>query len=64
MERSATHPYTIYEVIDIFFKRTRKVIYALIQLIMFVIALVKMPVHHKFELLANIKEKCIKKKAV
>jgi len=64
MERSVSHPYTTYEIIDIFFTRIRKVIYAIIQLVMLVIALVKMPTHHKFELLSNIKEKVFKKKAI
>jgi len=64
MERSVSHPYTAYEIIDIFFMRIRKVIYAIIQLVMLVIALVKMPTHHKFELLSNIKEKVFKKKAI
>ena len=64
MERSVSHPYSTYEIIDIFFTRIRKVIYAIIQLVMLVIALVKMPTHHKFELLSNIKEKVFKKKAI
>ena len=64
MERSVSHPYTTYEIIDIFFTRIRKVIYAIIQLVMLVIALLKMPTEHKFELLSNIKEKVFKKKAI
>ena len=64
MERSSTHPYTIYEIIDIFLTRMRKVIYAIIQLVMLVIALIHMPTQHKFELLSNIKEKVFKKKVI
>ena len=64
MERSVSHPYTTYEIVDIFFMRIRKVIYAIIQLVMLVIALLKMPTHHKFELLSNIKEKVFKKKVI
>ena len=64
MERSSTHPYTIYEIINLFFTRIHKIIYAIIQLVILVIALVKMPTHHKFELLSNIKEKVFKKKVI
>ena len=64
MERSSTHPYSTYEIINLFFTRIHKIIYAIIQLVMLVIALVKMPTHHKFELLSNIKEKVFKKKAI
>ena len=64
MERSLTQPYSRAEFIDLILSRTSCILYKIYYFVMIIIAIFHMPLHHKFQMLSQIKEKVIGKKVI
>ena len=64
MERSLTHQYSRSEIIDLILSRTSCILYKIYYFVMIIIAIFHMPLHHKFQMLSQIKEKVIGKKVI
>ena len=64
MERSLTHQYSRSEIIDLILSRTSCILYKIYYFVMIIIAIFHMPLHHKFQMLSQIKHKVIGKKVI
>ena len=64
MERSATHPWSKTEIINLMLSRMSRIVYKIYYFVMIVITLFHMPLQHKFQILADMRAKVIGKKVI